>query len=228
MTHSARATVLAAVFSTLGLALAAGAGAEPAKLPKVVLIGDSIRLAYAPAVAKKLEGKAAVVGPKANGGDSGNVLKHLKEWAVAENPAVVHFNCGIHDTKKDKKTGRFQVPPDQYEANLRKIVATLRKETKAAVIFATTTPIIDDRAAKGRADAAYELLDASTVEYNRIAARVMKELDVPVNDLRAACGEGEDRGRLIGADGVHFTPEGRTRLGDAVAAFVSRHLPAKE
>src|SRR6187399_2632783 len=66
--------------------------AEPAKPPKIVLIGDSIRLGYAPEVAKKLEGKAIVVGPKANGGDSGNVLKNLNEWAVKEQPDIVHFN----------------------------------------------------------------------------------------------------------------------------------------
>lgn len=220
---------LALTLLTLGLASAGRpvTAEGPEKLPKVVLIGDSIRLGYAPAVAKKLEGKAVVVGPKANGGDSANVLKNLKVWAVDEKPDVVHFNCGIHDTKKDKKTGKFQVSPEQYEANLRKIVETLRKETKATVIFATTTPILDDRAAKGRTKADYELLDASTVEYNRIAAKVMKELNVPVNDLRAACGEGEDRGKLMSADGVHFTPDGRTRLGEAVAGFVSKHLPAK-
>lgn len=201
---------------------------EPASLPKVVLIGDSIRLGYAPTVVKQLEGKAVIVHSKANGGDSANVLAKLADWAVKEKPDVVHFNCGIHDTKKDKKTGKFQVSPEQYEANLRKIVEILRKETKATVIFATTTPIIDDRAAKGRANASYELLDASTVEYNRIALRVMKELNVPVDDLRAVCGEGEDRGKIMSNDGVHFTPEGRTRLGNAVADFVSKHLPAKQ
>ena len=50
---------------------------EPARLPKVVLIGDSIRIGYAPVVAKQLEGKAVVVSPKANGGDSANVLAKL-------------------------------------------------------------------------------------------------------------------------------------------------------
>lgn len=214
-------------FVSLSFAVPTVTSSEPEKLPKVVLIGDSIRIGYAATVAKKLEGKAIVVGAKANGGDSANVLKNLKEWALAEKPDVVHFNCGIHDTKKDKKTGRFQVSPEQYEENLRKIVETLRKETKAKIIFATTTPIIDDRAAKGRTEAAYELLDASTLEYNRIAMKVMKELDVPVNDLRAACGEGEGRGKLMSADGVHFTTEGRTLLGETVAAFVSKHLPAK-
>lgn len=204
------------------------AAAEPAGLPKIVLIGDSIRLGYSPTVVKQLEGKAVVTGPTANGGDSNNVVRHLAEWAVAEKPDVVHFNCGIHDTKKDKQTGKFQVPPEQYEANLRTIVDTIRKETKAVVIFATTTPIIDDRAAKVRVDRTYELLDASIVQYNTIALRVMKELNVPVDDLRAVVGEGETRGKLMSDDGTHFTTAGRTQLGNAVAEFVSKHLPGKQ
>ena len=44
--------------------------------PKVVLVGDSIRLSYAAIVVERLGGKAIVVSPRANGGDSGNVLKH--------------------------------------------------------------------------------------------------------------------------------------------------------
>jgi lysophospholipase L1-like esterase len=139
----------------------------------------------------------------------------------------VHFNCGIHDTKKDKQTGRFQVPPEQYEANLRQIVERLRKETRATVIFATTTPIIDERAAKGRVNATYDLLDASTQEYNQIALRVMEELDVPVHDLRAACGTGDELGTLMTSDGVHFTPDAKVRLGHAVSDFVSQHLPKR-
>ena len=42
---------------------------EPAAeaLPKIVLVGDSIRLSYTPAVVKQLEGKAVALSPKANG-----------------------------------------------------------------------------------------------------------------------------------------------------------------
>jgi lysophospholipase L1-like esterase len=195
-------------------------------LPTVVLLGDSIRLSYAPIVVKQLAGKANVVSPKANGGDSANVLKHLDEWAIRAQPAIVHFNCGIHDVKKSKTTGKFQVSPDDYEANLRKIVKRLRKETKAKVVFALTTPLIDERAAKGRADKDYELLDASAEQYNQIARRVMQELDVPVNDLRAALGDQAEQARLIGGDGVHFTAQGSEKLGAAVASFVSKQLPA--
>jgi lysophospholipase L1-like esterase len=204
---------------------ASGTGPGPA-LPRIVLVGDSIRLGYAPIVAKRLEGKAIVISPKANGGDSANVLRHLDEWVIREQPDIVHFNCGIHDTKKSKASARFQVPPEAYEANLREIVGRIRAGTKATVIFATTTPVLNDRAARARTKAVYELLDASTEQYNAIARKVMDELGVPVNDLRAAAGDADTRARRMGSDGIHFQPDGREALGDAVAAFLAKRLRA--
>ena len=197
-------------------------------LPKVVLVGDSIRLSYASVVAKHLDGKATVVSPKANGGDSSNVLRNLERWVIREKPAVVHFNCGIHDTKHFKATGKFQVSPEQYEANLRKIVEGIRKETDAVVLFATTTPILDDRAAAARKGRDYELLGSSVEQYNDIAWKVMKELNVPVNDLHAAMSK-PDRPltteALIGKDGVHLTTPARELLGKRIAVFVGERLP---
>ncbi|HEX5270472.1 MAG TPA: hypothetical protein VFW33_08305 [Gemmataceae bacterium] len=105
--------------------LAAAAPAQT-ELPTVVLVGDSIRLGYAPLVAKRLDGKARVVSVEANGGDSANVLKHLEEWAIRAKPAVIHFNCGLHDLKRFQKDRRYQVDLERYEANLRQIIARLR------------------------------------------------------------------------------------------------------
>lgn len=194
------------------------------KLPTVVLLGDSIRLSYAPGVTKQLEGKATIVSPPANGGDSSNLVKNLEKWAIKAEPTVVHFNCGIHDVKKLKATGKFQVSPEEYEQHLRTIVARLRKETKAKVLFALTTPIIDERAAKTRSERNYELFDASTEQYNAIARRVMAELKVPINDLRAALGTSEEQAQAISSDGVHFNQAGVEKLAAAVAKFVSEHL----
>ena len=66
---------------------------------------------------------------------------------------------------------------------------------------------------------------ASITEYNRIALRVMKELDVPVNDLPAALGDADEMARLHDAGGIHFTPQGSRRLAEAVASFVADYLP---
>src|SRR5437763_10538543 len=113
MSHRTAFTVAALLI--LPAASRAQPPAEKPELPKVVLVGDSIRLGYAPLVAKRLSGKARVVSVEANGGDSANVLAHLDEWVIREKPAVVHLNCGLHDLKLSKKTKRHQVSPEQYE-----------------------------------------------------------------------------------------------------------------
>jgi len=196
-------------------------------LPKVVLLGDSVREGYAPFVAELLAGKATVVTPKANGRDTGTLLTNLNDWAIKEQPDVIHFNCGIHDTKKINATGKYNVPPDQYETNLREIVKRLRAETKAKIVFALSTPLMDERSEQYWKTRSYRLINASVTEYNQIALRVMKELDVPVNDLPAALGDAAEIARLHDAGGVHFTKEGSQKLAAAVVSFVTKYLPAK-
>jgi lysophospholipase L1-like esterase len=119
------------------------------------------------------------------------------------------------------------VSPRDYEANLRRIVARIRAETEAQVLFATTTPILDKRAAATRAEREYELLDASVQEYNKIASRVMRELQVPVVDLYQTISQAEGKESiddLIGGDGVHLTRAGQELLGKTVARFVADSL----
>ena len=213
------------------LTFAQSTPADSDRLPKVVLVGDSIRLSYAEAVSKRLAGKAVIVSPNANGGHSSNVLKHLTSWVIREQPDVVHFNCGIHDTKKYTKTGQFQVSPEQYEANLRSIVKRIRAETDAVVLFATTTPILNERAAAARKGRDYVLLGESVARYNEIALEVMRDLDVPVDDLHSTLAQPDapaTQETMIGGDGVHLTPQGRELAGSTVASFISEHLGRQE
>lgn len=194
-------------------------------LPKVVLLGDSIRLSYLATVKEELEGKALVVSPQANGGDTERTLKNLEAWAINQRPAVIHFNCGIHDTKKFAATGNYQVQPEQYEANLRKIVALLKEKTDAKLIFATSTPILDDRAAEVRQGKDYALLNDSIEKYNLIAKSVMTELQVPVNDLNQVLKDAPvPLEALIVADGVHMAPDAQKLLGKRVAEFVLQQM----
>ncbi|MBN9121357.1 MAG: dienelactone hydrolase family protein [Planctomycetes bacterium] len=209
--------------------------AQPPKAaprPQVLLMGDSIRLGYAPLVAKKLEGVAEVFGFPENGGDTSATLKQLDAWVkngksplaapkdATPAPLVVHFNCGLHDLKFGKKTEKHQVPLDEYEKNLRAIVAKLRERTPH-VYFATTTPIVDDRHAARKAD--FDRSDRDVRAYNERAVKVMLELDVPVSDLYRIVRDGGPAD-LLGKDGTHYTPAGYERLADAVADTVRRKL----
>ena len=72
MTHlrlAALGLCLAALTLIPGLPARQQPTAQKSALPKVVLVGDSIRLGYAPLVTKSLAGKATVISP-AGAGDS--------------------------------------------------------------------------------------------------------------------------------------------------------------
>jgi lysophospholipase L1-like esterase len=199
--------------------LVSSAAAQEKHMPRVVLIGDSIRIGYAPLVAKQLDGKAIVVSEKANGEDSGNVLRNLDEWVIKEKPDVVHINAGLHDLKL--KDGSYQVPLAEYEKNLKTILARIRKETNAKVIFATTTPIVDNLHAQRKAG--FDRFEADVQKYNIAAVSVMKLAGVPINDLHQVIESGGGR-TLMNGDGTHYTPEGYTRLAAAVTNSILHSL----
>src|SRR4051794_36308056 len=221
MRHRSRAAWGLVLVSMVTMSAARAAEPTGTGLPKVVLIGDSIRLGYAPEVGERLAGKAVVVSPPANGGDSANVLAHLDEWVIRQQPAVVHLNCGLHDLKRSRADGRHQVEIDRYVEHLRRIVAGIRSETSAALIFADTTPILDERHARRGAD--FDRVEADVRRYNDAAVAIMSELGVPVDDLHGVVAQGGPE-VMLGPDGTHYTPAGYDRLAEAVTDCVLRPI----
>lgn len=199
---------------------------QPARqIPRVVLVGDSIRLGYAPLVAERLAGRAEVVSAEANGGDSANVLKNLEEWVIGRKPDIVHLNAGLHDLKLSRASKAHQVELSLYESNLREIVRRIVAGTGASVVFASTTPILDARHARRGAD--FDRHEADVVRYNAAAVAVMKELGVPVNDLHWVV-ERNGPEEMLREDGTHYTPEGYGRLADAVSDSLLRQITIRK
>ncbi len=187
------------------------------QLPRVLLIGDSIRMRYAPLVAKALEDVAKVVIIKENCEDSAKVLANVQKWLRKAGPAelrVVHFNSGLHDVKRAYGSERRQQPLPVYVDNLRRVVAALRTGSNARLLWATTTPVIFERhhARKG-----FDRFEEDIVEYNRAALALMEELQIPVDDLYGVIMR-HGKERAIGEDGVHMTEGGSRVLADAVAS----------
>lgn len=191
-------------------------------LPRVLLIGDSISMGYTLPVRTALHGRANVHRPAENGGDTGRGLRKLEAWLGEGRWDVIHFNFGLHDLKYLDEAGKY-VPPEegrqvtplpQYEANLRELVARLRR-TGAKLIFATTTPVPHGTLGRVAGDER---------PYNEIAWRVMRELDVPVDDL---CALVVARPELQLPQNVHFTDAGYDALSAAVVTSLEHELPAK-
>jgi hypothetical protein len=101
---------------------------------------------------------------------------------------VIHFNHGVWDQATlDPKTGQraqpgkgvIRISIEDYEKNLRTIVARL-KQTKDTLIWASTTPIL---VGSEPGYAGGEMVD----KYNAVAAKVMQENGVLIDDLNAEC-----------------------------------------
>ena len=186
---------------------------DVAGLPRVLLIGDSISIGYTQPTRKLLEGKANVHRIPANGGPTKSGVANIKKWLGDGKWDVIHFNWGIHDLKF-MPDGKRQVEAADYEANLRSLVATL-KATGAKLIWATTTPIPEGELNPQRKF-------GQVPEYNAIAAKVMTENGVTINDLNAWMTPRFEE--LHKPKDLHYTDAGSEHLAQKVAEAITQAL----
>lgn len=193
------------------------APALPAR-PRVVLVGDSIRQGYAPLVQKALP-EAEVISPK-GAGDSAWLLKNLNALVLDHKPDLVHVNVGLHDLRKSRKDGSYQVPVEAYAKNLDALLGRLKK-TKAGIVFVLTTPVDDERGKKRGGP--FGRFDADVRRYNAAALGVCARHGVPCHDLYALVTRSGGP-KIMTGDGTHYTSEGKAIQARAVADCVRRHL----
>lgn len=209
-------------------------------LPRVLLIGDSVSVAYTLTVRSELANIANVHRIPANGGSTKTALGYygLVRWLPSGDKKwdLIHFNHGLHDASyrfpngSDKDAnGNYASPTNgaspnvsvaDYEKNMLLILPIL-KSTGAKLIFATTTSIPNSIVPK--------YVEGSEVPYNTIAKRLMAAEGIPVNDLWDLSSKNYNtvfpskRTFQIFRD-VHFNPEGSLALGKQVAESIKRAL----
>lgn len=182
-------------------------------LPRVLLIGDSISMGYTLPTRGLLDGKANVHRIRMNGGPTSRGVASIEKWLGDGRWDVIHFNWGIHDLKY-MPTGKRQVEPADYKANLRTLVKRM-KQTGAKLIWATTTPIPEGKLNPDRSF-------GNVQEYNAIAAKVMKENGIQINDLYVHMLPRFEE--LQRPQDLHYKPEGSQFLAEKVAAAINKAL----
>ena len=190
------------------------------RLPRVLLVGDSISIGYTLPVRDMLKGVANVHRVPTNCGPTSRGVESIQDWLGEGKWDVIHFNFGLHDlvymdakgTRVAPDQGKPQVAIDDYKKNLETIVAAMKK-TGAKLIFATTTPVPKGEPIR---------VPDSDKEYNAAALEVMAKHGVQVNDLNALV-----RGRNLDGQrpaNVHFTDEGSKALAEQVSATIKKAL----
>lgn len=191
-------------------------------LPRVLLIGDSISIGYTVPVRKLMEGVANVHRPLTNCGPTTRGVEQIEQWLGDGKWDVIHFNWGLHDLKYMGPNGKNladpkaegshqQVPPKEYAANLRKLVARLKK-TGAKLIWRNTTPVPEG--SQGR-------IVGDSKKYNDIAAAIMQENEIPIDDHYSLVMKKPGLQRKAN---VHFSPEGSQALAKKTVAEIKAAL----
>jgi len=186
------------------------------KLPRVLLVGDSISIGYTVPVRNLLKDKANVHRIAENGGPTTNGLGKLQKWVAVGKWDVIHFNWGLHDLKF-MDDGTRQVPIDAYEKNLRELVKQL-KATGAKLIWCSTTPVPDAKMNPPRRN-------EDVIAYNVVAKKIMDENSIAIDDLYSyTLPKLADVQRLAN---VHYTDPGYEFLAKQVADSIQAALPKR-
>lgn len=151
--------------------------------PKILLIGDSIRLGYDALTREAYKDVAHVFFPSDNCRFSTYVLRNLHEWKEelkCTEVDCVHWNVGAWDTLTLYQDGPL-VPLDAYKDNLRRICKRMEILFPGAKkIFATTTPMREELFQSPEIFIRY---NRDIEIYNEAAIGIVKEYGHEINDL---------------------------------------------
>jgi hypothetical protein len=179
--------------------------ANDPKLPRVLLIGDSISCGYSAVVTKLLEGKYHVdrLGTSRSINDP-VLIKETKMMLEDSKYVAIHFNNGLHGFHLDGPT--YAAALDDYIALLKKLGGG------AKLIWGSSTPITKGGDVNTLSDG-----NAKVLERNAAALPIMERNGIPVDDLyQLVVGKSD----LRAGDGYHYNGPGYDVLGKAVADAV--------
>lgn len=184
--------------------------------PRILLIGDSILNGYNHYVIKTLEGKA-YVDVWVNPHHQSLYLNKLLAEVLDQGPYdVVHFNMGLHGWPEGRiRAGTFESLTKDYVKVFR------AKLPQVKLIWASTTPVT----AKDNTTELDPEINPIILKHNRMAASVMKEMGVPVNDFYSLLVEKKD---LAKGDRFHWTAPAHKLLGKVVVESVFRKIRTKK
>ena len=179
--------------------------ASGTKLPRVLLIGDSITKGYYARVAEKLKDKASVarLATSKSIGDPAflaEVSLVLSQYRFD----VVHFNNGLHG---------WGYSEEEYQKHFPELLATIRKHApQAKLIWATITPV-RDTADLTKLSERTDRVKAR----NKIAEPIIAREGIAVNDLYNLVKDHPDYWKK---DGVHFSEKGVAAEAEQVSQRV--------
>ena len=178
-------------------------------LPRVLLIGDSIVSGHRGEVAERMKGKATIGAYSTSKIVGDPAIYRELALALADYPIdLIYFNNGLHG---------FSYDDAFYRRGLEEFVDFLRLNTKARLIWRSSTPIT----VKDNPSELDPERNAVVLRRNRIAEEIMNARGIPVDDLYPLMlNHPEYRSK----DGYHYQEAGIHAQADHIAATLTEAL----
>ena len=177
---------------------------------KVVLLGDSIRIAYGQYVPAMLGDAYEVWQPTDNCRFAQYTLRMLfDEKENLKNADVIHWNNGLWDVCELFGDGMFTSEEFYVDTMLR--IAKILKSITPNVIFATTTPVHPD----------YTYNDNEKIKrLNALIVPRLREMGFAINDLHALAIDNLQT--YLCEDQIHPTQEGAISYAEQVVKAIKQ------
>ena len=181
-------------------------------MKRILLLGDSIRMNYAPYVYRKLSDRAEIVTPEDNCRFAKYTLHELPTWLkTLGTPHIVHWNNGLWDAHHFDGAAPL-TPLEDYVKDLERVLTLLQK-TGATIIFATSTPARPENP---------EWDKEEIRRYNAAAVALMEQHHIPINNLFAVVDGNE--AEYVSDDLVHLNRVGIQKVGQTVVEVLENFL----
>ncbi|MBI5773246.1 MAG: exo-alpha-sialidase [Verrucomicrobia bacterium] len=210
----------------------------------IVMFGDSttavrpgaVQKVYAQRVGEALQSIGSSMGVH-NAGLGGNTTKNARDRlakdVLAHQPRVVVIQFGINDAAvnvwKNPPETAPRVPLAGFEANLRGIIAALRKQGAKPILMTTNplrwTPKLKEMYGKlpYRPDDADGFDQPVLARYNEIVRRLAAELNVPLVDVHAAFSKAKSVDALL-LDGMHPNDQGHQLVAELLVPVIREQV----
>ncbi len=212
----------------IGYMMGSICGADDPKLPRVLVVGDSISMNYHDAAKSALKGVANYYRVEGNGGPSDRGVDNIDLWLGNYKQKgfhwdVIQFNHGLHDLKQEynpatKVWGKHQVVLEDYKRNLEKEIRVLKK-TGAKLIWCSTTPV------PGSSAGAFGRRKDEDLVFNWAALEIVgKYPEIQILDLNNIVRQSSVFDEWRKGNNVHFKDNEKEALGNAVAHAIVKCL----
>jgi lysophospholipase L1-like esterase len=212
--------------------------------PKVLLLGDSLTQisfdGWGGGLAHRYHRRADILNRGMSGYNTRWFLRYAQDsgiWKESSNVVLVTIFFGANDASLESENPHHHVPLEEYQENLKKLVALTKENYGSAtkILMITPPPVHHEQRLafqkqryKDKATGILERTLESAGKYAAACRDVAKELDLPCLDLYTVMmndDDGGDFGKFL-SDGLHFSKEGNAFVLKQLLATLSKEFPS--